>query len=97
MDLDAAWGLAQEFERPAAVIVKHNNPCGAAEQDSLVEAYRRALECDPVSAYGGVLAFNRALDGATAEELAKLFAECVAAPDYDAAAREPLAGKKNCV
>jgi len=95
VDLDAAWGLAQEFERPAAVIVKHNNPCGAAEQDTLVDAYRRAVECDPVSAYGGVLAFNRALDGATAEEVGKLFVECVAAPGYDAAARTLLAGKKN--
>ncbi len=95
VDLDAAWGLAQEFERPAAVIVKHNNPCGAAEQGTLAEAYRRALECDPVSAFGGVLAFNRALDLETAGELAKLFAECVVAPGYDAAARELLAGKKN--
>jgi len=95
VDLAAAWGLVQEFERPAAVIVKHNNPCGAAEQDSLVDAYRRAQECDPVSAYGGVLAFNRALDSGTAAEVAKTFVECIAAPGYDAAARESLAGKKN--
>ena len=95
VDVDAAWSLSHEFERPAAVIVKHNNPCGAAERDTLVDAYRRALECDPVSAYGGVLAFNRALDRATAEELAKLFVECIAAPGYDAVARELLARKKN--
>jgi len=95
VDLDAAWKLVREFERPAAAIIKHNNPCGAAEQDGLREAYVRAFECDPVSAYGGVVAFNRALDGAAAQELAKLFVECVAAPGYDPAAREAMAGKKS--
>jgi phosphoribosylaminoimidazolecarboxamide formyltransferase/IMP cyclohydrolase len=95
VDLDSAWALAQEFRSPAAIIVKHNNPCGAAEQASLAEAYRLALACDPVSAFGGVLAFNRVLDRETAEEVAKLFVECIAAPGYDAAAREILAGKKN--
>jgi phosphoribosylaminoimidazolecarboxamide formyltransferase/IMP cyclohydrolase len=63
VDLDAAWALIQEFSAPAAAIIKHTNPCGCAEQDSLVEAYRKAYEADPVSAYGGVLAFNRELDG----------------------------------
>jgi phosphoribosylaminoimidazolecarboxamide formyltransferase/IMP cyclohydrolase len=95
VDLDAAWALAQEFAQPAAVIVKHNNPSGTAEQPTLVEAYRQALACDPVSAFGGVLAFNRPLDGKTAEEVAKLFAECIIAPGYDAAARATFAGKKN--
>jgi phosphoribosylaminoimidazolecarboxamide formyltransferase / IMP cyclohydrolase len=95
VDLDAAWKLVREFERPAAAIIKHNNPCGAAEQEHLHEAYLRAFECDPVSAFGGVVAFNGPLDGATAQELAKLFVECVAAPGYDPAAREALAGKKN--
>jgi phosphoribosylaminoimidazolecarboxamide formyltransferase/IMP cyclohydrolase len=96
VDLDSAWALAQEFRAPAAIIVKHNNPCGAAEHStSLAEAYRLALACDPVSAFGGVLAFNRALDRETAEEVTKLFAECIAAPGYDAAAREILAAKKN--
>ena len=95
VDLDAAWRLAREFARPAAAIIKHTNPCGAAEQDSLVEAYRRALACDPLSAYGGVLAFNRPMDAATAEEVSKLFVECIVAPGYDAAAREKLASKKN--
>jgi phosphoribosylaminoimidazolecarboxamide formyltransferase / IMP cyclohydrolase len=75
--------------------VKHNNPCGAAEQASLAEAYRLALACDPVSAFGGVLAFNRVLDRETAEEVTKLLTECIAAPGYDAAAREVLAAKKN--
>lgn len=95
VDLEAAWLLAQEFERPAAVIIKHTNPAGCAENDSLAEAYRQALACDPVSAFGGVLAFNRALDAETAEEVAKLFVECIVAPGYQTAALEKLAGKKN--
>ncbi len=95
VDLDAAWALAEEFEHPAVAIIKHNNPCGAAEQESLREAYVKALACDPISAFGGVLAFNRALDGPTAEEVAKLFVECIVAPGFDAAAREKFAAKKN--
>lgn len=95
VDLDAAWALAEEFERPAVAIIKHNNPCGAAEQDSLREAWVKALACDPISAFGGVLAFNRPIDGPTAEEVAKLFVECIVAPGYDAAAREKFAAKKN--
>ena len=95
VDLDAAWSMAQEFAEPACAIVKHNNPCGTAEQSTLAEAYRQALACDPVSAFGGVMAFNRKMDRETAEEVAKLFVECIVAPGYDAAAREALAGKKN--
>lgn len=95
VDLDAAWSMAQEFGEPACAIVKHNNPCGTAEQSTLAEAYRQALACDPVSAFGGVMAFNRKMDRETAEEVAKLFVECIVAPGYDAAAREALAGKKN--
>ena len=95
VDLDSAWALAQEFHRPAVAIIKHNNPCGAAEQESLSDAYRKALACDPVSAFGGVLAFNRVLDVATAEEVAKLFVECIVAPGYAAAALEKLGAKKN--
>ncbi|MBI3669905.1 MAG: bifunctional phosphoribosylaminoimidazolecarboxamide formyltransferase/IMP cyclohydrolase [Acidobacteria bacterium] len=95
VDLDAAWSLVQEFARPAAAIIKHTNPCGAAEQETLVEAYRKALACDPVSAYGGVIAFNRPVDAATAEEVGKLFVECIAAPGYDAPARATFAPKKN--
>ncbi len=95
VDLDAAWRLAQEFARPAAVIIKHTNPCGAAEQETLVEAYRKAYACDPTSAYGGVLAFNRPVDAPTSEETAKLFVECMVAPGYDATAREKFAAKKN--
>src|SRR5580693_8323010 len=95
VDLEAALDLAMEFRRPAAVIVKHNNPCGTAEQETLAEAYAKALACDPVSAYGGVMAFNRPLDAATAEEVAKLFVECIVAPGYAPAALEKFASKKN--
>jgi phosphoribosylaminoimidazolecarboxamide formyltransferase/IMP cyclohydrolase len=95
VDLDAAGALVAEFQRPAVAIIKHNNPCGAAEQESLRDAYLKALECDPVSAYGGVLAFNRAIDAATAEEVAKLFVECIVAPGYEPAALEKFASKKN--
>jgi phosphoribosylaminoimidazolecarboxamide formyltransferase/IMP cyclohydrolase len=95
VDLEAALALAGEFQRPAAVIVKHNNPCGTAEQDTLVAAYVRALACDPISAFGGVMAFNRLLDVATAEEVAKLFVECIVAPEYEPAALEKFAAKKN--
>ncbi len=87
--------MAQEFAEPACAIVKHNNPCGTAEQNTLAEAYRQALACDPVSAFGGVMAFNREMDRETAEEVAKLFVECIVAPGYDPAARETLAAKKN--
>jgi len=95
VDLDAAWALVQEFRRPGVAIIKHNNPCGAAEQDSLCDAYVKALACDPVSAFGGVMAFNRPLDAATATEVAKLFVECIVAPGYQPAALEAFASKKN--
>lgn len=95
VDLDAAWALAQEFDRPAAAIIKHTNPCGCAEQASLAESYRKAFEADPVSAYGGVLAFNRALDAETAREVAKTFIEAIAAPGYEPEALAVLSGKKN--
>ncbi len=74
---------------------KHANPCGVALAGSLAEAYTKALACDPVSAFGGVLAFNRKLDGATAEEISKLFTEVIIAPDADDDARRILASKKN--
>ncbi len=95
VDLDAAWALVSEFKRPAVAIIKHNNPCGAAEQDSLREAYVKALACDPISAYGGVLAFNQPIDAPAAEEVAKLFVECIAAPGYESAALAHFAAKKN--
>jgi phosphoribosylaminoimidazolecarboxamide formyltransferase/IMP cyclohydrolase len=95
VDLEAARSLAAAFQNPAAVIIKHNNPCGTAEQATLLEAYRKALACDPVSAFGGVLAFNRVVDAATAQEVAKLFVECIAAPGFADRAKEIFAAKKN--
>ncbi len=96
VDLDAAWACVREFTaRPAVAIIKHNNPCGAAEQDTLRDAYVKALACDPVSAFGGVMAFNRALDADAAQEIAKIFVECIVAPGYEPAALEKLASKKN--
>ncbi len=95
VDLEAARSIAGEFQKPAAVIIKHNNPCGTAEQQTLREAYLKAYACDPISAFGGVLAFNREVDLATAEEVAKLFVECIAAPGFDPRAKEVLAAKKN--
>jgi phosphoribosylaminoimidazolecarboxamide formyltransferase/IMP cyclohydrolase len=95
VDLDAAWLLVQEFTDPAAAIIKHTNPCGCAEQTTLAEAYRKALEADPISAFGGVLAFNRELDRETASEVAKLFVEAIAAPSFAADALAILTAKKN--
>src|SRR3954451_6733377 len=95
VDLDAAWQLASEFAGPAAAIIKHTNPCGCAEQEKLADAYRKALECDPVSAFGGVIGLNRVVDEETAREIAKLFVEAIAAPGYSEAALSALAGKKN--
>jgi phosphoribosylaminoimidazolecarboxamide formyltransferase / IMP cyclohydrolase len=95
VDLDAAWQLIQEFDAPASTIIKHTNPCGCAEGATLADSYRRAFEADPVSAFGGVLAFNRPLDEETAREIAKTFIEAIAAPEYEAGARDVLASKKN--
>ena len=95
VDLEAARSLAAEFKNPAAVIIKHNNPCGTAEQATLLDAYRKALACDPMSAFGGVLAFNRIADAATAQEVAKLFVECIAAPGFDEKAKTIFVAKKN--
>jgi phosphoribosylaminoimidazolecarboxamide formyltransferase/IMP cyclohydrolase len=77
------------------VIIKHNNPCGTAEQETLRDAYLKAYAGDPVSAFGGVLAFNKVVDAATAEEVVKLFAECIVAPGFDDAAKAIFAAKKN--
>ena len=95
VDLDAAWQLAAEFDAPAAAIIKHTNPCGCAEKGTLAEGYRKAFECDPVSAYGGVVGFNRTVDEETARECAKTFLEAIAAPDYTPEALAVLGGKKN--
>ncbi|WP_366555745.1 bifunctional phosphoribosylaminoimidazolecarboxamide formyltransferase/IMP cyclohydrolase [Aquibaculum sediminis] len=94
-DTDAAFEAVCEFEKPAVVIVKHANPCGVAEGTTSAEAYRRALACDPISAYGGIVALNRPLDAETASLIVQVFAEVVIAPEIEPAAQEVLAGKKN--
>jgi phosphoribosylaminoimidazolecarboxamide formyltransferase/IMP cyclohydrolase len=95
VDLDASWQLIQEFQAPASAIIKHTNPCGCAEADTLVESYVNAYACDPVSAFGGVLAFNRAVDADTAREIVKTFVEAIVAPDYSEQALALLRGKRN--
>jgi phosphoribosylaminoimidazolecarboxamide formyltransferase/IMP cyclohydrolase len=95
VDMQAAWDLAQEFDEPVVAIIKHTNPCGTAVGKTLLEAYKKALECDPVSAFGGVIGVNRVIDGAAAEEMAKLFVEVIAAPGFDDAAKAKFAAKKN--
>jgi phosphoribosylaminoimidazolecarboxamide formyltransferase/IMP cyclohydrolase len=95
VDLDACWDLAREFDEPAVIIVKHTNPCGAATGTSVLEAYQKALAADPVSAFGGVIGINREVDGAAAQEIAKLFVEAIAAPAFTPEARERFAAKKN--
>jgi phosphoribosylaminoimidazolecarboxamide formyltransferase / IMP cyclohydrolase len=100
VDLDACWELAQELhagegDLPAVAIIKHTNPCGAATGATVLEAYKKALECDPVSAFGGVIGVNQAVDGEAAEEIAKLFVEAIVAPEFTAEARRRFSAKKN--
>lgn len=95
VDLDASWQLALEFERPAVAIIKHTNPCGCAEGGSLAEAYRKALECDPVSAFGSVIATSRPVDLDTAEAMSELFVEAIAAPGFEPDAIRVLTRKRN--
>jgi phosphoribosylaminoimidazolecarboxamide formyltransferase/IMP cyclohydrolase len=95
VDLEAAWRLVTEFTVPATAIIKHTNPCGVARGTTLAESYQRALDVDPVSAYGSVIAFNQSVDPATAKQLAKLFVEAVVAPRFDAEALDLLAARKN--
>lgn len=97
-DTDAAFELVGEFDpaiAPAVAIIKHANPCGVAQGESLADAYRKALRCDPVSAFGGIIALNQTLDGDTAEEIAKIFTEVIIAPDADEKAKEIIGAKKN--
>jgi phosphoribosylaminoimidazolecarboxamide formyltransferase/IMP cyclohydrolase len=94
LDFDAALGLVAEFADCAAAIIKHGNPCGAALGDEPARAFRRALACDPTSAFGGVIAFNRKVDGRTAQAIAEQFYEGVVAPGFDSEALRELASKK---
>jgi phosphoribosylaminoimidazolecarboxamide formyltransferase/IMP cyclohydrolase len=93
-DTDAAFELVAEFAEPAVAIIKHANPCGVAIGASLSEAYAKAFACDPVSAFGGIVAVNRPLDAATASEIAKIFVEVIIAPEVTADAMAVLAAKK---
>ncbi len=95
LDLEAAWRLVNEFAAPACAVIKHNNPCGCAEGVNIKDAYLKALACDPVSAFGGIVAINKTVERDAADELAKLFVECVIAPDYTQEALDILMQKKN--
>jgi len=95
LDADAAFECVAEFSEPAVVIVKHTNPCGAALGDTPHEAYLKALACDPVSAFGGIVAVNRTLDAETAKELVKIFLEVVIVPEADDEALKILSAKPN--
>lgn len=95
VDAEAAWQLVCDFQETACAIIKHTNPAGAALGETAVAAYRKALATDPVSAFGGIVAFNRRVDAAAAEEVTKIFTEVVIAPDYDAESLETLRTKKN--
>jgi phosphoribosylaminoimidazolecarboxamide formyltransferase/IMP cyclohydrolase len=96
LDLDSAFETVKEFEEAATVIIKHNNPCGAAISNrSLGDAYRKARDCDPVSAFGGVVGFNRIVDAETAKEMAQIFLEAIIAPGFDPEALEILKMKKD--
>ncbi len=95
LDADAAWNAATEFAEQTVAIIKHTNPCGLASHNDLAEAYRRALSGDPVSAFGGIVAVNRSIDKATAEEIIKTFYEIIIAPVYEPDALEILKTKKD--
>jgi phosphoribosylaminoimidazolecarboxamide formyltransferase/IMP cyclohydrolase len=95
LDLEAALAAVKEFDVPACVIIKHNTPCGVALGATVAEAFARARACDPVSAFGGIVALNRPVDHAASLELSSLFLECVIAPSYSDDARAGLAVKKN--
>lgn len=95
LDTHSAVLIASEFEEPVCVIVKHNNPCGVAIGESLLDAYKKAFECDPVSAFGGIIAFNREVDGKAAQQVVNTFYEVIIAPDFDKEALEIFSKKKN--
>lgn len=95
IDTQAAWELVKEFREPACVIIKHTNPCGTAMGDTVLDAYTKAFNADPVSAYGGIIAFNRIVDKATAQKAAEPFMEVIIAPGYEVGALEIFAAKKN--
>ncbi|WP_038056623.1 bifunctional phosphoribosylaminoimidazolecarboxamide formyltransferase/IMP cyclohydrolase [Thermus amyloliquefaciens] len=95
LDAEAAWNLVSEFEEPACVAIKHQNPCGVALGQNPLEAYQKAYEADPVSIFGGIVAFNRPVDGSTAEAMREVFLEVVLAPEFNEEALAVFARKKN--
>jgi len=94
-DMDIAWKVVNEFEETACCALKHNTPCGVAVGENLLQVYKKAYDCDPMSIFGGIVAFNKKLDQCTAEELTKIFLEIVIAPDFEEEALEILKKKKN--
>lgn len=95
VDLDSALEIVRAFDEPVCCVIKHNNPCGVARAENLVDAFKAARDCDPTSAFGGIIGFNREVDAATAEEVSQLFCEAVIAPAFSADALETLRKKKN--
>ena len=95
VDLDACWALASEFDSTAVAIIKHTNPCGVGQGATVLDAYQRALEADPVSAFGGVIGINKTVDAAAAAEIAKLFVEAIVAPEFTPEALGVFSAKKN--
>jgi len=95
VDLESAWQLVREFEQPAATVIKHTNPCGTAIADTLASAYKKALDADPVSAFGSIIGLNRTVDLETAEAISKIFVEAVIAPNFDDDAMQLLSQKQN--
>jgi len=95
VDLESAWSIVAEFDRPAVAVIKHTNPCGTATADDIATAYKLAYEADPVSAYGGIVALNRPVDAAAAGQMASIFLEAVIAPSFDQAALDIFGAKKN--
>lgn len=95
LDLNAAWGMVQEFEKPCVAIIKHNNPCGLAVAEELRQAFLNARATDPLSAFGGIVAVNRPLDSALAREMSQMFLEAIIAPEFEKQSLEILQQKKN--
>ncbi len=95
LDLDAAWKVPDSFDQPAVALIKHTNPCGTAVADEIAVAFERALEADPISAFGGILAANREIDAATVDRIGSLFLEVIVAPSFSKEALEGLERKKN--
>ena len=96
-DLEIAFELANNFKKNSCVIVKHGNPCGVALDNKQIDAYKKALKCDPVSAFGGIVAFNKKINEQTSREILKIFTEVVIAPDFSSNAKKLLSQKKNLI